>query len=109
MTRRYFNQKKSIIYETDYGYVFQNKQTNEIQQHDKFEIEDLALIQPGDSLVRVATMMSPKSGLYFRNYVKIQEIIANIGGVIKGILLISAIFVKLISRRIYSFLNSHLN
>jgi hypothetical protein len=97
--KRYSIFQKNIIYETDYGFLFEDKVTGIRFASDDYIDISVDLRKSSGSLPQflpVRTVfgqgvfyLSSKTDFYFRSYTKLQDLMANIGGIVKGILLIS--------------------
>ena len=83
----YYLLKTRVIYQTDYGFVFQNQQSTEFYVHEDNYVADIRTL--GMELTNFAFLqitMNNKVDTYNRSYTKLQSVLANIGGVINSIL-----------------------
>jgi hypothetical protein len=100
---KYFSE---INYSTDYGYIFKRSKTINFFQDDRYDIEvDLrkeGLIQGSFSSLTI--MNSYKTQFYERKYVKLQDLLASIGGIIEGVFISCRIFQFLFSRNLFKFI-----
>jgi len=91
---------RSVDYTTDYGFVFESLESNTYYTiGDARETIDTSLL-----LGRIASIhftMDPKKDFYKRSYMKVQTLLANVGGVIKSLLVISKIFSYLFTKELY--------
>jgi hypothetical protein len=102
--KRYFSYKKNIEYLNDYGFVFQNKEKLEFFQSDLI-VADVSLtmgtVYFPTAIGQIYRVNSLKKDTYNRRFPKIQDLLANIGGVIKGLLVINYILVHYCSYKQY--------
>ncbi len=99
--RRIWMNFKNIQYTTDIGYLFTNTQTDNFHVLESYSSEmDLrdqkTNVTPFTFLWLTLVNSSHKIN-YFRSYMKLQNLIANIGGVIKGLILIATLINSFIS------------
>lgn len=97
---------KNIEIETDSGYVLEELSTSKIFQLDSIR-SDVSLTE--DSVFSLI-LESPKvMDKYNRRYVKIQDLIANVGGLIKSVLMMGKIICDFYSMRfLYFFISNKL-
>ncbi len=89
--KRDFFYIRNILYDTDLGYIFSSVTTQNYQKVSNFrETSDLRPqgTVPG-SFALLSIMMDNSVDQYSRRFTKFQEVLANIGGLFKGICLIS--------------------
>ena len=94
-----------ISYSTDYGYIFESLETIKFFQDEWHEVEqDLRKegFLPG-AFSSLTLICSYKSQKYRRLYPKIQNLLANIGGVIEGITVSMHILNYMFSRKLLHF------
>ena len=110
---RYWFNFKSVFYYSDFGFIFEEKTLNNFIIRDKVEttVKTLGLIS--NSLIQNAfgalTIINSKVfSKYERVYMKLQQLIANVGGILKAISICTVVINKLFSSRIYylSLINS---
>jgi len=108
---RYYFFKRTVSYETDYGFVFpDNKKEKFFQQDDRQTYVDLSVNLGGDTSVvvsgvkfgHVSLHMNQVKYSFNRSYMKIQEMMASIGGVISAISFIGYLFVNFIGKKMYN-------
>jgi len=95
----------SVEYSTDYGYVFENKNTLKFFQDDRHEVEpDFRKegITRG-SFASFLLLNSSKTLKYSRNFIKLQNLLANIGGIIQGVTVSVKVFNFIISHKLLNF------
>lgn len=103
MYKKYIHYFKKVTYDTDNGYVFQEHQIKEFFQLDSIEFNaDLKTTGtwPG-TFSDISMRLSPKTDEYKRGYTKIQNVVANIGGVIKFVLFLTSILTRFITQKIF--------
>jgi hypothetical protein len=94
---------RQISYSTDEGYVFQDfKQQNYTHLEPVYESVDnrIGMAYPGN-FITVSIANSPVREYYMRTYLKFQDLLANIGGVLEGIILIAHFIEHFISNKLY--------
>ncbi len=101
--KRIFFYQRPVLYTTDYGYVFEDFQDISFYQTlDSKENVDLRPqgTVPG-SFALISVMMDKYNNFYFRKYYKIQNFLADVGGIVKGLLLISGFVNYLFSEEFF--------
>lgn len=95
---KYFFKTKLIKYITDYGFLFSQLKTDYYFQEDTVSLStDLRVNNSPIGLFgELNFSLSKKSDNYFRNYLKLQSALANIGGIVDGIFILCSLFVKFI-------------
>jgi hypothetical protein len=93
---------RNIDYISDDGFVFENKQSYEYFKisQPKFTYNLLGGAIP-NSYATVTITMDNIKDIYERKYMKAQNLLANVGGVIKGILTLSQLFSYYICNTLY--------
>ena len=104
---------KSLNFTSDFGYVFENYETDNFFQVSRYEFEtDMrnSSKAPIPYTFLGLTIINDKSTLKFRKtYMKFQNMLANIGGIINGILIIGFLLNYIISVKLFnSFLINHI-
>jgi hypothetical protein len=98
LTKRYSYFLQENNYETDYGQVFQNRIKSNFFKFDQYLLDvdsgELNSLTGTPYNSQISIRSSNYVSYYFRSYTKIQTLVANIGGVIKFIMLISSYFVS---------------
>ena len=101
--KRIFFYQRPVTYTTDYGLVFEDFQDIKFYQTlDSKENVDLRPqgTVPG-SFALISVMMDKYNNFYMRKYSKIQSFLADVGGLVKGLLLISSLLNYLVSEEFY--------
>lgn len=101
--KRIFFYLRNISYKTDYGFIFQDIREEKIfQVSDSKENVDLRPegTVPG-SFALISVLMDKYNNFYFRKYYKGQNFLADMGGIIKGLLIIGTFINFLISEEFY--------
>jgi hypothetical protein len=97
LTKKYFYYLQQTIYETDYGYIFQDRKTVNFMTFDNYipdtDIGESKSLTGKSYIAQISIRNSKFISYYFRSYTKIQTLLANIGGIIKFVMLISEYFV----------------
>lgn len=110
--KRHIFTSKLVGYNTDYGFAFSDHRVREFHQFDKFSVDvDLRTgSQFSGGFSNISFRVNPLMDYYNRRYVKVQMMVANIGGVIKGILFMGSLFVNLFVKKLfYTDLYNHLS
>ena len=97
----------TVDYSTDYGYIFESIDTIHINQFNYYSLDiDLKKYEdPSDisyyKLFAIINFMNnPFIYSYKRTYMKAQTLLANIGGIIKGVTIISQILIFFVSNKL---------
>jgi len=101
--KRIFFYQRPVEYTTDYGFIFEDvRMVKFYQTLDSKENVDLRPqgTVPG-SFALISVMMDKYNNFYSRKYSKIQNFLADIGGLIKGLIIISTFINYLISEEFY--------
>jgi hypothetical protein len=102
--KRYFYGFQNIVYETDYGYIFQDKESlNKFQQSSYLVNVDLkkgAIFDEG-AFGQITFRPEKKIGYYKRIFPKLQTALANMGGVVKVIQVVSMSFGYFLSKKMF--------
>lgn len=101
--KRIYDYKKQIIYDTDFGYVFEDIRSRNFFQEDRQETTyDVKKVggSDTDTFGYLTLLTSKKTDRYRRTYLKFQQLAANIGGVIKGVMIIGQILVLIYTRKL---------
>lgn len=103
--------KKMVIYDTDYGYVFEDINSISSYQQDQVNVDVDLRTDPAGSFASVVLQNSSKVDKYKRTFMKFQTLAANIGGVIKGVMTAAQFLVVLFTRKLLnlSIINSSSN
>lgn len=103
LIKNYFLNLRQVVYETDYGYLFEEmKEENfftyysqELNVNLKSEGVPTAGPNIGYFVMRNAAGVS----IFKRNFLKLQQVIANMGGIIKSVMILSKIFCIILTRK----------
>ena len=105
--RRIYFKLNTIDYTTDYGYLFESQETIHINQFSNYYVDSdfKTFNDPSNKgYYKVFSVLNIINGesktFYKRTYMKAQTLLANIGGIIKGITVIAQILNYLISNRL---------
>jgi hypothetical protein len=101
--KRIFFYIKNISYKTDYGFIFQDYREDKVfQVSDSKENVDLRPegTVPG-SFALISVLMDKYNNFFYRKYYKCQNFLADLGGIIKGLLIIGYCINYLISEEFY--------
>ena len=101
--KRFFFNQRPVTYTTDSGFVFENLEDITFYQTlDSKENVDLRPqgTVPG-SFALISVLMDKYNNFYKREYSKIQNLLADVGGLVKGLLLISSFLNNLISEEYF--------
>jgi hypothetical protein len=94
---------RAVTYSTDRGFVFENLVEDSYTHSEPvYESVDnrVGLAYPGNFITVTACNSSIKE-YYLRSFQKFQNLLGNIGGVIKGIMVISIFIERYIARKLY--------
>jgi hypothetical protein len=95
---------KNILYDTDYGYVFEEHKQFLFYQNDgsvaDYDLRTTGFTTPGQ-FGSIRFELTEKRDEYRRSYIKLQALIANIGGVVKCILFLSGSVLNFLTRKMY--------
>lgn len=102
--KRFFINKKNVEYTTDYELVFDDSRVENFHQQDNIDVsvDSRRLYNYPDRLANINIQMSRKTDLYYKTYSKLQDLVANIGGVIESILIIANFVVSFFSQSVYN-------
>lgn len=83
------------LYTTDVGLLFQHDQSEQFYSIDTYKEEfrqiNKGLVDTGELFFAIISFQNhPFITYYLRSYMKFQDMIANIGGILKGIILIAS-------------------
>lgn len=110
----YFYNLVQVLYETDHGFIFENKSKKDFYQ---FESQTVDVNMPGittdsnfasnSTLGYILFKCSENVSFYYRSYGKVQNVLADIGGLIKAVLIISKLIYDFFTRKfiIYELAN----
>jgi hypothetical protein len=103
--RRIWMSFNHIEYNSDVGFVFSETQKTFFHAFDSFssevDLRDQKTNVTPYTFLWLTLVNSPRKVVYFRNYMKAQNLLANIGGIAKSILLIGSFLNNIISRKLY--------
>ena len=102
----YFYNLAQVIYETDYGLVFEQKQVKDFYE---YESQTVDVNMPGttnnflfgseSTVGYILFKCSENVSFFYRSYGKAQAVIANIGGVIKAMLVLTKVTFNFFTRK----------
>lgn len=106
--KRIFLKINTVDYTTDFGYLFESQETLHINQYNDYTTDSVFKFynDPSNkSYYKVFTMLNIMNNqtkiFYKRSYMKAQTLLANIGGIFKGIAVIAQMLNYLISKRLF--------
>ena len=98
--KRQFIYVKNIDYFTDYGLIFEDEQQVSVYQVDSATADlyfnSAAALTP-NTLSEMSITIKNIKDVYSRKYYKLQNLAADLGGVLKAVLIVSVFFNKIIS------------
>jgi hypothetical protein len=101
MVKRYYYHLTHVVYDTDYGFLFEDRIQENFYMHTSMSVDvDLKapeIINPKPQLGSIDIRNTASSAFYFRTYIKLSLIIANVGGFIKFIMMVCNIIVYLLT------------
>jgi hypothetical protein len=101
--KNYFLNLRQVIYTTDYGLIFEDHQTEDFFTYNSQSLDvsmrNTGLPTIGPNFGYVWIKNSDAVSTYSRAYLKGQAVIANIGGIIKAIMVIAKIVSDFLTRR----------
>ena len=105
--KRIYFQMQTVDYTSDFGYVFQSQETLTSNQFNDYTV-DSSLIQYNDvsntayyKVFTILNLVNSQSKMFYnRTYMKAQTLLANIGGILKGITFIAQVLNYFISNRL---------
>lgn len=93
--------KKVVYYDTDYGYLFEDyKRVNFFQEERQDKSYDYRVDDITGTFSTMVIRNSRKVDIYKRSFMKLQQMIASIGGIIQGILTAGYVIVMVFSRKL---------
>ena len=105
--KRIFYKIQSVDYTTDFGYIFESQDMIHINQFTDYTVDSdfkfyNDISNPGYYKVfSIINVINTQTKMFYkRTYMKAQTLLANIGGIIKGITVIAHILINLISNRL---------
>lgn len=99
LSKKYTIKYREINYETDLGFIFQDLNKQSFHMVETFN-EQVAQFPGSYELAQFIITNSIIKGTYKRRYLKIQDLLANIGGVIKGIFVVSYLLENYLVRHV---------
>lgn len=101
--KRFMIKFKQIDYKTDYGYVFTDYQTDNFYTIEPFyeNVDNRVVLRYPGNFCSMTLSVSSNIDLYVRFYTKLQDVMANIGGVLQGILFISVLICHYFSQKLF--------
>ena len=104
LSRRYAMKKSNVKYVSDLGIFLESYVTKEFFIHESTDIGYDIFTENdsrGSQFAGIVIMLSGKTYEFSRNYTKIQNCLANIGGIIKGILTVVSFILSFITDKIF--------
>ena len=96
---------KTVYYTTDIGYVFEDKETQSFfqiyQLVPEIDLRDTEKSTVPGSFLTMTFLNHKEITTYNRVYQKFQDFLANVGGIIKGIMMIASIINIFVSQNLY--------
>jgi hypothetical protein len=103
--RRIWMKYKSVKYNTDLGYVFSENSENNFHQIDGYtsdvDMRDQKTNVTPYTFLWLTMVNSSQKSIYYRTYMKAQEFLANICGIIKTIMILASFLNYTISKKLY--------
>lgn len=107
LNRRIWFNYKSINYTTDVGYIFEDVNISKFFMIDRITIEvnlsDLTMTAAAGAFLRITSTNLNENITYIRAYLKVQNLLANLGGLIKGVTIIANIICLYLTRDMMIF------
>ena len=102
---------ESVIYKSDFGYIFEETKKSEFYKIRSFN-RDIFLNTPGVvpfTFFGITLLNHKEISEYTRTYTKAQTLLANVGGIIRGLTLIGYILNFIVSEKLFNlFLINHI-
>ena len=95
--KRYYQYRKQAQYDTDDGFFFSEMRTKNYYQHDRTEVSVDLRVSLKFGTVNI--VLSSNTLYTKRTYLKLQDVIASIGGMLNLIIFISTVIVHFLTRR----------
>jgi hypothetical protein len=103
INKNYYYNLRQVIYNTDYGFIFEDHQIENFytyaSQSLDVSMKNIGLPTIGPNFGYVFIKNSDSVSNYSRAYIKGQAVMANIGGIIKSIMIIAKIISDFLTRR----------
>jgi hypothetical protein len=99
--KKYFLNYRQVDYYTDIGYVFTDQNVEKFYTMEPF-YESSSLNPTSLSLLSLFITNSQTLQVYHRSYLKLQNLLANIGGVIKGVVFIAILLENFLIHNMYT-------
>lgn len=102
---------ESVVYKSDFGYIFEETKESKFHKINSFN-KDIFLIKAGTvpfTFFGITLLNYREVSQYTRTYTKAQTLLANVGGIIRGLTLIGYILNFIISEKLFNlFLINHI-
>jgi hypothetical protein len=100
--QRIYYEVKNTIYETDEGYLFSDIRTDKFMQPG---LKNIYMDFRGQGMFpetfsTLVFSMDKYTDQYYRNYIKLQGLAANIGGVVNGIMIIGKLIIVIYTKKL---------
>jgi hypothetical protein len=92
---------KNVVYESENGFVFESVNTVKFIQYDSVRLysDNRKSGYYPETFSSLNLNAVDTTDVYNRSYIKLQTLLANIGGVVNGILTIAAVFMNIFTKR----------
>jgi len=104
MTVEMILSKKEVYYYTDHGLVFENQIVNHGFKHDSFIMKYDIINENKEErsyFLNIMIILSGKKEVYSRKFLKLEEAIASLGGIIKVVQVISQLLLYFVTEQFY--------
>ena len=103
LIKSYYFNIRQIIYETDYGLIFEDRRIENFYSYDSqtfdVNLKNSGLPTKGQTFGYMLFKNSDNVSKYYRTYIKAQAVMANIGGIIKAVMVIAKIISDFLTKR----------
>jgi hypothetical protein len=109
MSQKYYKQivlsMKNVVYKTDKGILMEDITEQNYLQSD--EIKEYYDFRDTPEFLNTSLELSFVSDIYTRKYMKLQDVMAQVGGLVKGVILIMCFFYHFYAETIYFYELAH--
>jgi hypothetical protein len=96
---------REVFYDTDYGFIFPDRKVEKYYAKEEVTetvnlLNEKSVIFPGNFAI-ISILASETVEKYFRSYPTIQDLLAQIGGVMKGILFLATLLERFLVNKLY--------
>lgn len=101
--KRFMVKFKQIEYKTDYGFVFSDYRTENFYSIEPYyeNVDNRLIVRYPGNFCSLTLSISPNLDTYQRYYMKFQDAIANIGGVLQGIIFVAVLICHYFSEKLF--------